>query len=484
VVPLRRVAHAIRGPAGIVLLAGSLAVALRLPFVHDPPYADEGGLLVVAAHWHPGGPYLYGSFFVDRPPLLLAFFRMGDLLGGLVALRVLGLGLVFLSVLLAGRAGALLGGRRGAVAAAVVCAALLADPRLGTREIDAEIVGVPLVMLAAVLALEAVRRHPPASRLALLLAAGAAGSSALLVKQNLADGLLFAAVVVGASGARRIGPLALGAAVPLVAAAVWSTRGAGVHSLWYALYGFRLAAGSALFNGMSVTQDARLNGLFLAAVLSGMVLTLVVAVVLLSRRPLEAVTVALVAMLAAEVMGAAGGGSHWSHYLVALVPGSALLAARAVVGLRRAWVVGSVVAVTVVATGTDVAGAAADPTPPTRTEVGALSAWLTRHEHPGDSAVVLYGDASLFSDTALRPAYPYLWTLPQRVLDPHLVRLAQTLDRPGRPRFVVVRMSLDPWGQDPRGRVRRALAEHYRPAAHVDGDLVYVVRGPSGQKAP
>jgi hypothetical protein len=218
--------------------------------------------------------------------------------------------------------------------------------------------------------------------------------------------------------------------------------------------------------------------------LSGMVLTLVVAVVLLSRRPLEAVTVALVAMLAAEVMGAAGGGSYWSHYLVALVPGSALLAARAVVGLRRAWVVGSVVAVTVVATGTDVARATADPTPPTRTEVGALSAWLTRHEHPGDSAVVLYGDASLFSDTALRPAYPYLWTLPQRVLDPHLVRLAQTLDRPGRPRFVVVRTSLDPWGQDPRGRVRRALAEHYRPAAHVDGDLVYVVRGPSGQNAP
>jgi hypothetical protein len=94
------------------------------------------------------------------------------------------------------------------------------------------------------------------------------------------------------------------------------------------------------------------------------------------------------------------------------------------------------------------------------------------HARPGDTAVVLYGDASLFEDTGLRPAYPYLWTLPQRVMDPHLRRLAATLDGPARPRFVIVRMSLDPWGQDPRGRVRHAVATHYRVVAHVDGDVI------------
>jgi hypothetical protein len=125
------------------VLAGSLAVGLRLPFVHDLPYTDEGGLLVVADHWHTGGPYLYGPLFVDRPPLLLAFFRLADDLGGVVSLRLLGLGLVAVAVACATRAGTLLGGTRGAVAASLTCAALLADPLLGTREVDAETVGVP-----------------------------------------------------------------------------------------------------------------------------------------------------------------------------------------------------------------------------------------------------------------------------------------------------------------------------------------------------
>src|SRR5262245_33233176 len=111
----------------VTLLAALLAVALRLPFLHDLPYPDEGGLLVVATHWHTGGPYLYGSLFVDRPPLLLAFFKLAAGLGGVLAVRLLGLGLVVAAVCCAARAGSLLGGTRGTVAAAFTCAALLAD---------------------------------------------------------------------------------------------------------------------------------------------------------------------------------------------------------------------------------------------------------------------------------------------------------------------------------------------------------------------
>jgi hypothetical protein len=467
-----RVGSVIRGPVGIALLAGSLAVALRVPFLHDAPYADEGGLLVVAAHWHAGGPFLYGPFFVDRPPLLLAFFRAGDLLGGLVALRVLGLGLVFASVLLAGRAGALLGGRRGAATAARVCAALLADPRLGTREVDAETVGVPLVLLAALLALEGARSEHRWRRQALLTGAGVAGASALMVKQNLADGLLFVVVLVAAGGLRRVVPIVMGAALPLAGALVWSLSSTGAGGLWWALYGFRFAATSSLFAGMSVTQDSRLDGLAVAAALSGLVGVAAVAVVTVVRRAGDPVVVALVVMLAAEVMGAAGGGSYWTHYLVALVPGTALVAARAVATSGRPWLVGLAVACALVSTGTDVAIAARARGPVTHTEVGDVSRWVSLHARPGDTAVVLYGDASLFEDTGLRPAYPYLWTLPQRVMDPHLRGLAATLDGPARPRFVIVRMSLDPWGQDPRGRVRHALATHYRVVAHVDGDVI------------
>jgi hypothetical protein len=479
----------------MAILCGSFAVLLRLPFLHDVPYADEGGLLVVAQHWHTGGPFLYGPFFVDRPPLLLAFFRLAVATGGLVALRVLGLGLVLASVACSARAGKLLGGPRGAVAAAVTCAALLADPRLGTREIDAETVGVPLVLLAAVLALAAVRQTSPATRAAMLVAAGAAGGSAVLVKQNLADGLVFTLVlVVGSAVGRRIGSrrtageagwVLLGAAVPLGAAVAWSTTSTGAHSLWYALYGFRIASSSSLFASTSAAQVARLHELGRASLLSGMaVLLLVTLAALLRRGRPDAVAVALVAMLATEVAGAAGGGYYWAHYLIALVPATALLAARAAGAVRRPLLIGLVVAATLGSTLVGVGRAALHPTPVAETEVGALSTWLNRVERPGDSAVVLYGKASMFQATALRPAYPFLWTLPIRVLDPHLTRLVHTLESPDRPTFVLVRMPLDAWGVDPRGRVPRVLAAHYRPAAHVGGDVIYVRRGGPTQKAP
>ena len=98
--------------------------------------------------------------------------------------------------------------------------------------------------------------------------------------------------------------------------------------------------------------------------------------------------------------------------------------------------------------------------------------------------MVLYGEASLFESTRLRPAYPYLWTLPLRVLDPHLTLLVRTLDGSPGPTFVVVRSDLDSWGMDPRGRVARALARHYRLAAHVAGNTIYRRRGTVGQNAP
>ena len=495
VVPLRRIAPAIRGPVGIALLAGSLAVALRVPFVHHPPYADEGGLLVVASHWHAGGPYLYGRLFVDRPPLLLAFFRLAVAMGGVLPLRVLGLLLVLASVGLAARAGWRLAATRGAVVAAVTTAALLADPRLGTQEVDAETVGLPLVLLAAVLALEACGRSSARARPWLLAGAGAAGSAAVLVKQNLADGLAFAVVLLLASalasrsGVRRtgvrLGWLTAGAAVPAGVALAWSAGSTGAGGLWYALYGFRLAASSALFGTSSPAQSARLEELLRSASTSGMVLLLVLALaVLLRRRRLDATVASLLAMLAVELVGVAGGGYYWPHYLVGLVPGTALLVARAAGRLRRMWMIGAAVALTVVSTGYDVAVDAASPTAYDRTEVGALTTWLDHAKRPGDSAVVLYGDASLYETTRLRPAYPYLWTLPQRVLDPFLHRLVRTLDGSRGPTYVVVRMPLDAWGQDPHGHVQRALDRHYRVAAHVAGDTVYrrrdVSTGPVG----
>src|SRR4029077_9507232 len=72
---------------GAVLAAGAATVVLRLPFVAAPLSPDEGGFLVLARQWHVAGPggSLYGSYWVDRPPLLVATFQLADALGGLTA---------------------------------------------------------------------------------------------------------------------------------------------------------------------------------------------------------------------------------------------------------------------------------------------------------------------------------------------------------------------------------------------------------------
>jgi hypothetical protein len=461
-------------------IAGAFAVALRLPFVQDAPYPDEGGLLVVAGRWQTDGPFLYGHLFVDRPPLLLSVFRVADLLGGLLPLRLLGLGLVLGAVLCAGRAGRLLGGSSGAAVAALTCAALLADPRLGTREVDAETVGIPLVLLAAVLALEAMRRPPGRRRCLLVAGAGAAGVAALLVKQNLGDGLVLTAALLATSSCRSprqltrdLLGLGVGAAVPTFAATIWAARdGAGAGNLWYAMYGFRLDAGSALFSGVSAAQVARLHALTVSAVLSGLVVVLVVVLATMGRRT-DATAVALLAMLLTEVAGVAGGGYYWTHYLIGVVPATCLLAGRAAaVAGPRQWVSLGVVACLVSTVVAVVTAGIEDQ--PAASEAGVLGGWLRVSRHPGDSAVVLFGQASVIEAAQLKPAYPFLWTLPQRVLDPHLSGLVRTLDASRSPTWVVVRSTLDPWGEDPRGRVPRALQRHYRRVGDICGDTIYL----------
>jgi hypothetical protein len=480
-----------RATGGVVVIGVVLAAALRVPFVHDQPYPDEGGLLVVASHWHAGGPFLYGRYFVDRPPLLLLFFRLAAALGGVVPVRLLGIGLVAAAVWCAARAGRLLGGLRGSVAGALTGTALLADPRLGTREVDAETVGVPLVLLAALLALEAFHRTGAPgdrARLLLLTGSGIAASSALLVKQNLLDGLVLAVVLAVAppvrarAGARRVavagGAVVLGAAIPWAAAVLWSTTSGGARGLWYSVYGFRIASRTALFSHFSPAQVAHLVALGRSGVLSGLLpLMLFGLVVVLRPGRYDAVVVALGAMLLAELVGVAGGGSYWPHYLIGLVPGTCLLVARAAGSVTRLGVVAVVVGATLLATGTEVAYAVTHPPSHTAVQESAVSAWLTQAKHPGDSAVVLYGGAALYETTRLRPAYPLVWTLPQRILDPHLTLLVRLLDGAPGPTFVVVRSSLNRWQQDPRGRVQAALARHYRLFADVCGDTVLLRAG-------
>jgi len=57
---------------------------------------------------------------------------------------------------------------------------------------------------------------------------------------------------------------------------------------------------------------------------------------------------------------------------------------------------------------------------------------------PGDTVVTAYGDADLVYSAHLPSPYPFLWSLPSHVLDPHTHRLAQLLASPKAPTWLVV----------------------------------------------
>ena len=81
-----------------------VAVVVRLFFLAAPVTPDEGGFLIVAKAWSQPGHGLYGPYWVDRPPGLIAVFRVATTLGArlgiddLIALRIVGVVLTALAV--------------------------------------------------------------------------------------------------------------------------------------------------------------------------------------------------------------------------------------------------------------------------------------------------------------------------------------------------------------------------------------------------
>jgi hypothetical protein len=471
-----------------VTVAAALALGLRAPFVSLLPGPDEGGLLVVARHWHEGGPNLYGGLFVDRPPLLLLLFQVGSDLGGIAGVRVLGLALVALLVVAAGRSGYLVGGRAGAAAGAFVAVALVANPMLGTLDVTAETLGAPFTMVGCALLLQAVLGAPTRWRPVLVATAGASAVCALLVKQDLADALAFGVALSIASawsGGRPwrgaladLGSLTCGALVPVAVVVAWAaTETPGISSLWFTVFQFRVKASGVLLAQSTAAPEARLVDLARAALLSGLLVVLLVGA-WLSRGRLrrgDPVTLAILAMLAAELVGVLGGGSYWTHYLLGLIPGVSLLAARAAGGGRSGRLLAVAVALTVgssVLSSGSVLPQAFTPSQDSR--LGAITTWLDGVSRPGDTGLVMYGAADLFATTRLQPEYTFLWTLPMRTLDPRLHRLARLLDHGDAPTFVIQPMSPDAWGLDSQGLVRAALERRYRRIADVCGVPVYL----------
>jgi 4-amino-4-deoxy-L-arabinose transferase-like glycosyltransferase len=480
---VRRATHAV----GVVPVAAAVAVAARLLFIARPATPDEAGFLVVASQWHVGGTSLYGNYWVDRPPLLIGIFRVADLTGGLASLRVIGAVAAAATVaLLASTAGRAFG-RRAVSWTAVVAAALLASPFVGAEAVNGELLAAPFIALGIRFAVEAVASEDPLTARGAALGSGLAAMLALLVKQNMADVVVFAAAcwllawrtgrIRGRTLADLLALAATGAAVGYAVVMLWAAaHGTSPLAAYQATYPFRIRAGHVLANVPGHSADVRLSRLALAAALSvGPVLLVAFAALGLRRSRNAPVAWAVAALAAYACVSILAGGSYWLHYLIQGTPSVALAAgglgagagpvgrglARVLVPLTAASAVVAVVASLAVAA----------PAPG-----AAVGRTLAASARRGDTVLSAFGDADIAYATGMRSPYPYLWSLPSRTLDPQMTLLRGILAGPNAPTWIVVR------GSHTQRRLADAgawplVVRRYHLVGIVCGRPIYLLRG-------
>ena len=429
----------------VLVMAGAVFVGW-LPFLGRSLSPDEAGYLLVGGQWGHGNS-LYGDYWVDRPPALIAIFEAADALGGAVPLRLFGALAAVLTVILSGVLGRVAAPERRSapVLTAGTAAVCVATPLLGATVANGELLGLPFLIVGLLSYVAAAASRHQVRGFLLSVAAGAAGAVGALVKQSLVDVFVVAIVLVFTSGAarRKFPGLLVGAlVVTAIAVGVAWARGTVPADLWNAVVTFRVDAARKLAgdNGPALR---RLGGL--VGGLAGSGLPLVVAAFAWKGRgapsrqgPWTAPDLRTPAyvLLTFELLVAFLGGSYWLHYLMGLVPGAVLFAAA--FAQRPAPVtrsIGGALALAGVSAAAALGWTIASPLE--RDEQPAI-AYLDAHAHRGDSAVVVFGAANVVRDAHLTSPYPYLWSLPARVRDADLATLDGLLESDERPRWVIV----------------------------------------------
>ena len=136
---IRRVRTRIAWLAAAV--GAALAVAWRLPFLHAPLTADEGGYAEVARLWSRSWT-LYGSAWVDRPQGLVLTYRgaLAAGLGSTAGLRAVAAGIAAATVVVVFLLARRLAGPGAAVAAALLLATLGASPWIESFTLEGELI--------------------------------------------------------------------------------------------------------------------------------------------------------------------------------------------------------------------------------------------------------------------------------------------------------------------------------------------------------
>lgn len=462
----------------------SLAVLLRVPWLGTPLGNDEGGLAYIAGVGHGSGPFLYGDFFIDRPPLLLAVFRLASETGGTAAVRTIGVlaavAVVAATMLLARD----MAGERAARLAAGVTAVLVSSVALGSVFTPAELLAVLPATLSVLLAWRGARGE--AARPGLLFAAGLLAVCALLVKQSFGDALLAGTVCLAATARWRRWPrrsVAIGAgayAAGIVAAylglEVWERLAAVPDgSVSYALLGFRLEGLAALAGSANGLPGRFAERLLLPLLLSGFAVVLIwTAIGLRSARDNRVLIATLGAWGVGGALGVLGGGSYWGHYLIQLIPFAAVSASIALAGASARRVRATVAVLGACAVGGVVIGPLA--TTNEKSSSAAIGSALADSARPGDTAHVLYSQPDVLYYSGLHDPYPYQWSLMMRAVPGAQAELRALLASPRRPTWIVEWEPLASYDLDRSGETARLLSRRYRHISNACGVRVLVDR--------
>ena len=497
---------------GVVLACAATLVVHGMLLTRELD-ADEGGYAMVARFWGSGGHYLYGPSWVDRPPLLIAVFGLADLLGpyGVRILATVVAVLLVASVAWTVRA---VGDRTAETWGAWTAFALSSSTLLDAQTLDGEIISalwVTVCMGCGLRALRTARSAPTAAGYG--VAAALTGVTAVLTKQNFVDGLVFCGVLglltLAVGRHRRDVPrfravgAVLGFGSGLLAAAtaalVWGATHGGLRAWGYALLGFRRDAAGVATQDPSAGAALRAQHLLVVGVVSGLLLLLGYLAVVHARRLLrpDPLPWALACQVVVELAGILAGLHYWSHYPLALVPSVSLAAGLAAQRFVRGWrgtrllVVFAAVVTAVVST-TFAVHAAITPSASYTT-----GRWIAASAQPGDTVVVPFSHPSVVDATGLRPAYPYAWWLPARILDPHhhLLRTDLVSPRVGTPvpptstahfapTWVVMWNSVHPSAGGHSEGVGAALRAHYHPVAQLCQHTIWLHDGVQRVLAP
>lgn len=462
-------------------------VAIRLCYFGLPAGRDEAGFLIVGSSWD-HGPWLYGQYWVDRPPLLIWIM---ELAGNLTVLRCFGLIASVVMVLGVCRATFVMAGSRAALWAAGAAALFSTAHWFGVARTNGEMLASPFVAWSIALAAQALLR-PTRRSWMVGVAAGAVAAGAVLIKQTIADGLVFALVLAAVlswqhrdrkwhvAGVIAGGLLGFFTAIAIALGGA-AARGTSPTELFDALVTFRADAGEVIRLSSSSATNERFWILIATWAVSGLAFITAMAVwrSLRQRDPaLLAITAVLAVVSATSVLG----GSYWAHYLLQLVPAAAIAAGLMVDAINsrtRLILTGFVVA----ATASNLILLVVIP-PKDGLTAKAVGTWIKESSEPSDTAVVAYGQPNVLSNAAMSSPYPYLWSLPVRTLDADLSTLSSTLTSADRPTWFVDWSGIDSWGISDPAKLTSALHEHYREVATVCGRTLWLDRDEDRAVAP